>query len=146
MGSFFAAHENLQTVVREDQKKNKAVDKAVVKKPQSLNQQALDRVLAQRRMEQMEVELRETLIYHSPPELGAVYTDFLAMRKVIQDEQEKARAEQDRIERQREWKRRQLIDSLQDKALYIAAVLFVVVYMMVFAYILVLDRRTRWGF
>lgn len=146
MGSFFAAHENLQTVVREDQKKNKAVDKAVVKKPQSLNQQALDRVLAQRRMEQMEVELRETLIYHSPPELGAVYTDFLAMRKVIQDEQEKARAEQDRIERQREWKRRQLIDSLQDKALYIAAVLFVVVYMMVFAYILVLDRRARWGF
>jgi hypothetical protein len=146
LGSFFAAHENLQTVVREDQKKNKAVDKAVVKKPQSLNQQALDRVLAQRRMEQMEVELRETLIYHSPPELGAVYTDFLAMRKVIQDEQEKARAEQDRIERQREWKRRQLIDSLQDKALYIAAVLFVVVYMMVFAYILVLDRRTRWGF
>ena len=146
MGSFFTAHENLQTVVREDQKKNKAVDKAVVKKPQSLNQQALDRVLAQRRMEQMEVELRETLIYHSPPELGAVYTDFLAMRKVIQDEQEKARAEQDRIERQREWKRRQLIDSLQDKALYIAAVLFVVVYMVVFAYILVLDRRTRWGF
>ena len=146
MGSFFTAHENLQTVVREDQKKNKAVDKAVVKKPQSLNQQALDRVLAQRRMEQMEVELRETLIYHSPPELGAVYTDFLAMRKVIQDEQEKARAEQDKIERQREWKRRQLIDSLQDKALYIAAVLFVVVYMMVFAYILVLDRRARWGF
>jgi hypothetical protein len=146
LGSFFTAHENLQTVVREDQKKNKAVDKAVVKKPQSLNQQALDRVLAQRRMEQMEVELRETLIYHSPPELGAVYTDFLAMRKVIQDEQEKARAEQDRIERQREWKRRQLIDSLQDKALYIAAVLFVVVYMVVFAYILVLDRRTRWGF
>jgi len=136
----------LQIGIREDQKKAKTVDKTTIKKPQSLNQQALDRVLAQRRMEQMEVELRETLIYHSPPELGAVYTDFLAMRKVIQDEQEQARTEQDKIERQREWKRRQLIDSLQDKALYIAAVFFVVVYMMVFAYVLVLDRQTRWGF
>jgi hypothetical protein len=146
LGNFFTAHEDLQIGIREDQKKAKTVDKTTIKKPQSLNQQALDRVLAQRRMEQMEVELRETLIYHSPPELGAVYTDFLAMRKVIQDEQEQARAEQDKIERQREWKRRQLIDNLQDKALYIAAVLFVVVYMMVFAYVLVLDRQTRWGF
>jgi hypothetical protein len=146
LGNFFTAHEDLQIGIREDQKKAKTVDKTTIKKPQSLNQQALDRVLAQRRMEQMEVELRETLIYHSPPELGAVYTDFLAMRKVIQDEQEQARAEQDKIEKQREWKRRQLIDSLQDKALYIAAVLFVVVYMMVFAYVLVLDRQTRWGF
>jgi len=146
LGNFFTAHEDLQVGIREDQKKAKTVDKTTIKKPQSLNQQALDRVLAQRRMEQMEVELRETLIYHSPPELGAVYTDFLAMRKVIQDEQEQARAEQDEIERQREWKRRQLIDSLQDKALYIAAVFFVVVYMMVFAYVLVLDRQTRWGF
>jgi hypothetical protein len=146
LGNFFTAHEDLQVGIREDQKKVKTVDKTTAKKPQSLNQRALDRVLAQRRMEQMEVELRETLIYHSPPELGAVYTDFLAMRKVIQDEQEQARAEQDKIERQREWKRRQLIDNLQDKALYIAAVLFVVVYMMVFAYILVLDRRARWGF
>jgi hypothetical protein len=146
LGNFFTAHEDLQIGIREDQKKAKTVDKTTIKKPQSLNQQALDRVLAQRRMEQMEVELRETLIYHSPPELGAVYTDFLAMRKVIQDEQEQARAEQDKIERQREWKRRQLIDSLQDKALYIAAVLFVVMYMMVFAYVLVLDRQTRWGF
>jgi len=146
LGNFFTAHEDLQIGIREDQKKAKTVDKTTIKKPQSLNQQALDRVLAQRRMEQMEVELRETLIYHSPPELGAVYTDFLAMRKVIQDEQEQARTEQDKIERQREWKRRQLIDSLQDKALYIAAVFFVVVYMMVFAYVLVLDRQTRWGF
>jgi len=146
LGNFFTAHEDLQIGIREDQKKAKTVDKTTIKKPQSLNQQALDRVLAQRRMEQMEIELRETLIYHSPPELGAVYTDFLAMRKVIQDEQEQARAEQDKIERQREWKRRQLIDSLQDKALYIAAVFFVVVYMMVFAYVLVLDRQTRWGF
>jgi len=142
LGNFFTAHEDLQAGIREDQKKAKTV----VKKDKSLNQQALDRVLAQRRMAQMEVELRETLVYHSPPELGAVYTDFLAMRKVIQDEQEQTRAEQDKIEKQQKWKRRQLIDSLQDKALYIAAILFVVVYMMVFAYVLVLDRQTRWGF
>lgn len=142
MGNFFLAHETLQTAVKEEQK----IAKTTVKKGQSLDQQALDRVLAQRRMAQMEVELRETLIYHSPPELGAVYTDFIAMREVIQQEREEAEVEQERIERQQEWKRHQLINQLQDKALYVAGVLFVVLYMIAFAYVIVLDRQDRWGF
>ena len=142
LGNFFSAHETLQTAVKEDQKK----DKTVAKKGRSINQQALDRVLAQRRMAQMEAELRETLVYHSPPELGAIYTDFIAMREAIQQEQEQAEAEQLLIERQREWKKRQLISQLQDKALYATAVLLIVLYMAVFAYVIVLDRRARWGF
>lgn len=147
------AHETLQTAVKEEQKNDKTRSKTDNKKPKSLDQQALDRVLAQRRMAQMEVELRETLIYHSPPELGAVYTDFIAMREVLQQEREEAEIEQERIERQqkiierqREWERRQLINQLQDKALYVAMVLLVVLYMIAFAYVIVLDRQDRWGF
>lgn len=97
-------------------------------------------------MEQMEVELRETLVYHAPPELGAIYTDFLKMRAAIQQEQSAARRKQEQTERQREWKKQQLISAIQDKLLYILATLFVVIYMVVLAYVIVLDRQVRWGF
>jgi hypothetical protein len=137
LGKFFNAQETLTKVVKEEEKKPKTT---------SLNQQALDRVLAQRRMAQMEVELRETLIYQSPPELGAIYTDFIEMRKVIQAEQEQAEAEQAQRERIKSWQRKQMISALQDKALYLVVITVVILYLYLMAYLLVMDRRTRWGF
>jgi len=137
LGKFFTAQETLVKVVKEEEKKPKTV---------SLNQQALDRVLAQRRMAQMEVELRETLIYQSPPELGAIYTDFIEMRKVIQEEQEQAEAEQQQRERLKQWQRKQMISALQDKALYLIATTVVILYLYLMAYLIVLDRKVRWGF
>jgi len=137
LGKFFNAQETLTKVVKEEEKKPKTT---------SLNQQALDRVLAQRRMAQMEVELRETLIYQSPPELGAKYTDFIEMRKVIQAEQEQAEAEQAQRERIKSWQRKQMISALQDKALYLVVITVVILYLYLMAYLLVMDRKTRWGF
>jgi hypothetical protein len=137
LGKFFNAQETLTKVVKEEEKKPKTT---------SLNQQALDRVLAQRRMAQMEVELRETLIYQSPPELGAIYTDFIEMRKVIQAEQEQAEAEQAQRERIKSWQRKQMISALQDKALYLVVITVVILYLYLMAYLLIMDRKTRWGF
>jgi len=137
LGKFFNAQETLTKVVKEEEKKPKTT---------SLNQQALDRVLAQRRMAQIEVELRETLIYQSPPELGAIYTDFIEMRKVIQAEQEQAEAEQAQRERIKSWQRKQMISALQDKALYLVVITVIILYLYLMAYLLVMDRRTRWGF
>jgi myosin heavy subunit len=139
LGKFFTAQETLVKVVKEEETKPK-------KKESSLNQQALDRVLAQRRMAQMEVELRETLIYQSPPELGAVYTDFLEMRKVIQQEQAQEEEEQKQRERLKSWQRRQMISDLQDKALYLVVVAIVILYLYLMFWLIVMDRRVRWGF
>jgi hypothetical protein len=139
LGKFFTAQETLVKVVKEEETKTK-------KKESSLNQQALDRVLAQRRMAQMEVELRETLIYQSPPELGAVYTDFLEMRKVIQQEQAQEEEEQKQRERLKSWQRRQMISDLQDKALYLVVVAIVILYLYLMFWLIVMDRRVRWGF
>ena len=142
LGGFFKAQDDLHQAVAEEEKKSKTV----VKRDVSLDQQALDRVLAQRRMEQMEVELRETLVYQSPPELGAVYTDFIAMRKVIREEQEQARLEHEKKERLKSWQRRQVINAMQDKALYLVAVAIVFLYLHLMFVLIVLDRRARWGF
>jgi len=53
----------------------------------SLGKRALQRVLMRKQLEQMEVELRELMVYQSPPELGALYTEVEAMMKQMGKEQ-----------------------------------------------------------
>jgi len=45
----------------------------------SLGKRALQRVLMRKQLEQMAVELRELMVYQSPPELGALYTEVEEM-------------------------------------------------------------------
>jgi hypothetical protein len=47
----------------------------------SLGKRALQRVLMRKQLEQMSVELRELMVYQSPPELGALYTEVELMMK-----------------------------------------------------------------
>ena len=47
----------------------------------SLGKRALQRVLMRKQLEQMGIELRELMVYQSPPELGALYTEVEAMMK-----------------------------------------------------------------
>jgi hypothetical protein len=53
----------------------------------SLGKRALQRVLMRKQLEQMGTELRELMIYQSPPELGALYTEVEEMMKVMGKEQ-----------------------------------------------------------
>ena len=47
----------------------------------SLGKRALQRVLMRKQLEQMSVDLRELMVYQSPPELGALYTEVELMMK-----------------------------------------------------------------
>jgi hypothetical protein len=62
------------------------------------------------------------------------------------EEQEQARLAQEKKEREIEWQRRKVINAIQDKAIYGAAILFFVLYLILFFSLLVMDRKTRWGF
>ena len=53
----------------------------------SLGKRALQRVLMRKQLEQMSVELRELMVYQSPPELGALYTEVEEMMKIMGAEQ-----------------------------------------------------------
>lgn len=53
----------------------------------SVGKRALQRVVMRKKLEQMGVELREMLVYQSPPELGGLYTDVSAMMEKIGQEQ-----------------------------------------------------------
>ena len=76
----------------------------------SVGKRALMRVLMRKKLEQMGVELRELLVYQSPPELGSLYSDVSAMMEKISAEQTAAIAKkmkQDHIDSQRRKKRLQ---------------------------------------
>ena len=49
----------------------------------SVGARALQRVLMKKKLEQMEVELREVMIYQSPPELGALWTEVLQTSTIL---------------------------------------------------------------
>lgn len=54
---------------------------------ESVGKRALKRVLMRKKLEAMGVELRELLVYQSPPELGALYTEVFEMMEKINKEQ-----------------------------------------------------------
>lgn len=53
----------------------------------SLGKRALQRVLMKKQLEQMSIDLRELMVYQSPPELGALHTEVEAMMKQMGKEQ-----------------------------------------------------------
>jgi hypothetical protein len=53
----------------------------------SLGKRALQRVLMKKQLEQMGTELQELMIYQSPPELGALWTEVKDMMEVMGEQQ-----------------------------------------------------------
>jgi len=91
--------------------------------------QALENVFHQIELERQSVELREFLIYHTDPALGAVWSRFEEEYKKLNEENEKQIELERQLEIQRKWQRKRTISNLQDKALIVAAVLTVNIYL-----------------
>ena len=107
----------------------------------SLAKRALKRVLMKKQLEQMGKELRELMIYQSPPELGALFTEVEAMTKELGKEQKVLVAQ----EIARANRRRQRMAKYQfEFALGIAVIILMFVMGGVFMYI-AHDAQTRWG-
>ena len=94
----------------------------------------------------MEAELKDLLIYQSPPELGAIWTDFQKMREQIKLEQQAAKEQEEQEKARAEWQRKKLFLDLEDKVLTVVAAVLVVGYLYVLLYLISLERKIRWGF
>ena len=80
LGSFFD-HQDQAKKADAELKKNPP-------KGKSLQAIALENVLRKKQLEQAEYDLRQMLVYESPPELGSVWTEFEAERTRLVKEQE----------------------------------------------------------
>jgi hypothetical protein len=92
LGNMFDAFDRLEALFWEQEREAKKLQGKDV----SLKRMALKRILVRQRLLAMQVELREQMVYHSPPELGALWTQFEEMRGQIEEEQRLAREKQAR--------------------------------------------------
>lgn len=92
LGNMFDAFDRLEALFWEQEREAKKLQNANV----SLKRMALQRIMIRNKLLAMQVELREQMVYHSPPELGGLWSQFEAMREQIEEEQRVAREKQAR--------------------------------------------------
>jgi hypothetical protein len=102
----------------------------------SLGKRALQRVLMKKQLEAMSKELRELMVYQSPPELGALYTEVEALMKEMGKEQKvliaqqmkrEAREKKVREARKREMTEQAIMGVTIICAMFIVAYIFMIV-------------------
>lgn len=81
--------------------------------PHSVGKRALSRVLMQTKLVAMQAELREIMVYQSPPELGDLYTKVEKMMERIQEEQSVAISIKMKKEREAAIKRKKRIERIK---------------------------------
>ena len=108
---FFKLQEQLAAHIREEEEKSQTV----YDPDQNLMESALKRVMAQQEMDSLVIQIRETMVYQSPPEMGALYSEVFKMREVISEEQEKARLKQEAKKKEEQWLRKEEERNLQAK-------------------------------
>lgn len=108
---FFRLQEQLAAHIREEEEKSLTV----YDPEQNHMEAALKRVMAQQEMEALVVQIRECMVYQSPPEMGALYSEVFNMKDKIDEEQTQARLKEEAIKRQEQWLRKEEERNLQAK-------------------------------
>ena len=109
LGAYYDNFYKCMAIFEEEEKHDK---KEIYKGDDSLGKRALQRVLMRKQLQQMEVELREIMVYQSPPELGALHTEVEEMMKIMGKQQKVLISKQMKIDRANEIRRRKRIEKL----------------------------------
>jgi hypothetical protein len=103
----------------------------------SLGKRALQRVLMRKQLEQMGTDLRRIMVYESPPELGALWTEVEEMMKVMGAQQKILVAKQMREDHIRAVKRRRRMDAIWANAAWgIASIVIAASIGLMFAFVI----------
>ena len=133
---FFKLQEQLAAHIREEEEKSRTV----YDPDQNHMEAALKRVMAQQEMDRLVVTIRETMVYQSPPEMGALYSSVFDMKEVIQEEQDQARMKQEAKKRQEVWQRKEEERNFQLKLAYLAVTTIFLLYLWLWLFLV-----SRWG-
>lgn len=103
----------------------------------SLGKRALQRVLMRKQLEEMGTELRQVMIYESPPELGALYTEVEEMMKSMGAQQKILIARQLKEDHARAVRRRRRLDTMWANAIWgVAGIIISSAIGLMFAYVI----------
>ena len=133
LGDFFDNYHKCITVLEEEERRSKT---ELFTGDASLGKRALQRVLMKKKLEQMSVDLRELVVYQSPPELGALWSDVNKMMDELGKQQKVLIAKKMRIEAAEAARKERFMKHLKADA-YIGGFVLVMIFFTacMFAYI-----------
>jgi len=125
LGKFFDVLDQIENIFWDEEKNAKQVYKGEL----SVSRRALQRVLIRSRLDQLQAEIREEMVYNTPPELGDLWTRFEKMRDKVLAEQKVAKDQELRDIQKAQAKKRQMIREIKEQITYFGAVLFVTLWL-----------------
>jgi hypothetical protein len=124
LGNFIDQYEALAKIYVQSEAESKEVYKGDL----SLGRRALERIRLESKLNEMLAQVREQMVYNTPPELGSVWSRFEKAWVDIQNEQADALAVETRKIQAARWQRRRAINRLKSRLVWIGAVVFVLIW------------------
>jgi len=126
LGNFIDQYEALAKIYIQSE----AEAKEVYRGDLSLGRRALERIRLESKLNEMLAQVREQMVYNTPPELGSVWSRFEKAWVDIQNEQADALAAETRKLQAARWQRRRAINRLKARLIYVGAIVFTVIWAM----------------
>lgn len=124
LGNFIDQYEALAKIYVQSEAESKEVYRGDL----SLGRRALERIRLESKLNEMLAQVREQMVYNTPPELGSVWSRFEKAWVDIQNEQADALAIETRKVQAARWQRRRSINRLKSRLVWIGAVVFIIVW------------------
>lgn len=141
LGAYYDNYYKCLAIFEEEERRAKT---EVYEGGASLGKRALQRVLMRKQLEQMGTELREIMVYQSPPELGALHTEVEEMMEVMGKEQKVLMAKQLQKEYNDKRRKKRRLQKLKiEIAIGFAAIMFASTIGLMIAYV-VQDRIQKY--
>jgi len=119
---FFKAMIAIKKKIAEQQER---IDHSMID-PDELLDISLDHVIVLKEMEKLQKEIREIMVYQSPPELGALYTDVVNMFGIVQEKQEATHLLNMR-KRKEDYQRKQMsVSKMRHRVLWLVAIAVII--------------------
>ena len=122
LGTYYDNYYKCMAIFEEEEKNSKH---EIYSGDASLGKRALQRVLMKKQLEQMGTELREIMVYQSPPELGALHSEVEEMMLVMGKQQKILIAKQMREDHVRAVRRKRRMDAVWANAIWGVMVIFI---------------------
>jgi hypothetical protein len=136
LGALMDAYDALSKALLQEELSGKKVYKG----EESIGRRALRRIIITARLDAMLVEIRETMVYQAPPELGSLWGKFETMWQRIVAEQEAAHVEELKQDQIAKWRRASIRRKLKEQLTSVIAVVFIILW---FLWVMILIRTSH---
>ena len=123
LGTYFDNLHKCIAIFEEEERRSRT---EIYKGDSSLGKRALQRVLMRKQLEQMGTELQELMIYQSPPELGALWTEVNAMMQQMGEEQKILIISDMQKQAIHDRRRAARMKRIRDEAIWGVAIMFII--------------------